>query len=51
MNAFHGIIDPAVGGQWVKRKKWPWELELVYSGKRPEIRPTAKMIFPLPKSS
>lgn len=41
---------PLVGGQWVKGKKWPWELELIYSKKFPEIKPTAKMIFPLPKA-
>ncbi|MFC1868251.1 hypothetical protein ACFL0H_08980 [Thermodesulfobacteriota bacterium] len=42
---------PLVGGQWVKGKKWSYELELTYSGKYPEIKPTADMIFPLPKSS
>ena len=42
---------PLVGGQWVKGKKWPYDLELTYSGNFPEIKPTAKMIFPLPKSS
>ena len=50
-NEKHYCETPLVGGQWVKGKKWPWELELVYSGKQPEIRPTAKMVFPLPKSS
>ncbi len=49
-NEKHYSETPLVGGQWVKGKKWPWELELIYSGKHPEIRPTAKMIFPLPKS-
>jgi branched-chain amino acid transport system substrate-binding protein len=49
-NEKHYCETPLVGGQWVKGKKWPWELELIYSGKHPEIRPTAKMIFPLPKS-
>jgi branched-chain amino acid transport system substrate-binding protein len=49
-NEKHYCETPLVGGQWVKGKKWPWELELVYSGKHPDIRPTAGMIFPLPKS-
>jgi len=49
-NEKHYCETPLVGGQWVKGKKWPWELELVYSGKHPEIRPTAETIFPLPKS-
>jgi branched-chain amino acid transport system substrate-binding protein len=49
-NEKHYCETPLVGGQWVKGKKWPWELELIYSGKHPEIRPTAKMVFPLPKS-
>jgi hypothetical protein len=49
-----GVPDcetPLVGGQWVKGKKWPLELELTNSGKFPEIRQTADMVFPLPKSS
>ena len=49
-NEKHYCETPLVGGQWVKGKKWPWELELIYSGKHPEIRPTAEMLFPLPKS-
>lgn len=49
-NEKHYCETPLVGGQWVKGKKWPWELELVYSGKHPEIIPTAKMFFPLNKS-
>ncbi len=49
-NEKHYCETPLVGGQWVKGKKWPWELELIYGGKHPEIRPTAEMIFPLPKS-
>lgn len=40
---------PLVGGQWVKGKKWPWELEIVYNKKHPEIKKTAEMVFPLPK--
>ena len=40
---------PLVGGQWVKGKKWPWELEIVYNKKNPHIKRTADMIFPLPK--
>ncbi len=40
---------PLVGGQWVKGKKWPWELEIIYNKKHPYIKKTAKMVFPLPK--
>jgi len=50
-NEKHYCATPLVGGQWVKGKKWPYELELTYSGNFPEIKPTADMIFPLPKSS
>ena len=41
---------PMVGGQWVKGKKWPWELEIVENNQYPEIKKTAKLIFPIPKS-
>jgi branched-chain amino acid transport system substrate-binding protein len=40
---------PLVGGQWVKGKKWPWELEIVYNKQNPHIKKTAEMIYPLPK--
>jgi branched-chain amino acid transport system substrate-binding protein len=40
---------PLVGGQWVKGKRWPWELEITSNRKHPEIKKTADMIFPLPK--
>jgi len=40
---------PLVGGQWVKGKKWPWELEITFNKTNPEIPTTAKMIFPMPK--
>ena len=42
-------LTPLVGGQWVKGKKWPWELELVYNREAPSIPTTAKMVFPLPR--
>ena len=48
-NKQHYCETPLVGGQWVKGKKWPWELELIYSGKHPNIKPTAQMVFPLPR--
>jgi branched-chain amino acid transport system substrate-binding protein len=38
---------PFLGGQWVKGKRWPWELETVYNGTYPSIPCTAEMIFPL----
>jgi branched-chain amino acid transport system substrate-binding protein len=43
-------LTPMLGGQWVKGKKWPWELETVYNRDYPSIPLTAKMIFPLPGS-
>ena len=42
-------LTPLVGGQWVKGKKWPWELEIVYNREAPSIPTTAKMVFPLPR--
>jgi branched-chain amino acid transport system substrate-binding protein len=40
---------PLVGGQWVKGKKWPWELQIVYNEGQPQIRKTGEMLFPMPK--
>lgn len=40
---------PLVGGQWVKGKKDPWDLEIVYNKQNPFIKKTADMIFPLPQ--
>jgi len=40
---------PMVGGQWVKGKKWPWELEIVENNQNPEIKKTANLIFPIPR--
>jgi len=40
---------PMVGGQWVKGKKWPWELEIIENNQYPEIKKTAKLIFPIPR--
>ncbi|PKN29449.1 MAG: ABC transporter substrate-binding protein [Deltaproteobacteria bacterium HGW-Deltaproteobacteria-21] len=40
---------PLVGGQWVKGKRWPWELEITSNRQHPEIKKTANMIFPIPK--
>ena len=39
---------PLVGGQWVKGKKWPWDLEIIYNEDHSYIKKTAEMIFPLP---
>ena len=47
-NEKHYAETPLVGGQWVKGKKWPFELQIVYNGRHPEIPTTSKMIFPLP---
>jgi branched-chain amino acid transport system substrate-binding protein len=42
---------PMVAGQWVKGKgKWPWELEIVENNQRPEIKKTAELIFPIPRT-
>ncbi len=49
-NERHFSQTPNVGGQWVKGKKWPWELEIVYNKESPNIPTTAKMVFPIPKS-
>jgi branched-chain amino acid transport system substrate-binding protein len=40
---------PMVGGQWVKGKKWPWELEIVENAQYPDIKKTANLVFPIPK--
>ena len=42
-------VTPMVGGQWVKGKRWPWELETIWNENYPYIQNTAKMIFPLPR--
>lgn len=47
-NTDHYCETPLVGGQWVKGKKWPWELQIVYNSGHPEIPKTAEMMFPLP---
>ena len=45
----HVCETPLVNGQWVKSDKWPYELELIYNKRYPEIPVTAEMIFPLPQ--
>jgi len=47
-NEKHYAETPLVGGQWVKGKRWPWELEIVYNRNHPEIPLTAEMSFPMP---
>jgi branched-chain amino acid transport system substrate-binding protein len=39
---------PLVGGQWVKGKKWPWEIVITYNKEYPQI-PTAGTTQPLKK--
>ena len=39
---------PLVGGQWVKGKKWPWDLQITYNKENPHIPTTGKMVFPVP---
>jgi branched-chain amino acid transport system substrate-binding protein len=48
-NAEHYAKTPMVGGQWVKGKRWPWEIEIVENNQYPEIKKTANMVFPIPK--
>ena len=48
-NEKHYSPTPLVTGQWVKGKKWPWELEIVDNKGYPGIPTTADLIFPLPK--
>jgi branched-chain amino acid transport system substrate-binding protein len=48
-NDKHFCEIPLVGGQWVKGKQWPWDLETVYNKHVPKIPKTAELIFPLPK--
>jgi branched-chain amino acid transport system substrate-binding protein len=48
-NSEHYSETPLVGGQWVKGKKWPWELQIVYNEGHPEIKKTGELSFPLPK--
>lgn len=38
---------PLVGGQWVKGKRWPWELEITNNKNHPEVKKTADMFFPI----
>ncbi len=40
---------PMVGGQSVKGKKRPWELEIVENNQSAEIKKTANLVFPIPK--
>jgi branched-chain amino acid transport system substrate-binding protein len=42
-------LTPLVGGQWVKGKRWPWELQVVYNKESPHIPTTGKMVFPIPR--
>jgi branched-chain amino acid transport system substrate-binding protein len=39
---------PLVGGQWVKGKKWPWEIVITYNKEYPNI-PTAGKTVPIKK--
>jgi hypothetical protein len=40
---------PCVSAQWVKGKKFPWELEIVNNMGVAGIPKTADLIFPIPK--
>ena len=43
-------LTPLVGGQWVKGKRWPWELQVVYNKEATTIPTTGKLVFPIPKA-
>ena len=38
---------PLVSGNWVKGKKWPWDLQITYNKISPHIPLTGKTIFPI----
>jgi branched-chain amino acid transport system substrate-binding protein len=40
---------PLVGGQWVKGRKWPWDLQITYNKENTHIPTTGKMVFPIPQ--
>ena len=40
---------PLVGGQWVKGKRWPWELEIAENNQYPDIKKIANLVFPIPR--
>lgn len=42
-------LTPLVGGQWVKGKQWPWDLQITYNKEHTNIPTTGKMVFPIPK--
>lgn len=42
-------LTPLVGGQWVKGKKWPWDLQITYNKEHTNIPVTGKMVFPIPR--
>jgi branched-chain amino acid transport system substrate-binding protein len=35
---------PLVGGQWVKGKKWPWEIVITYNKEQPSIPAGARTV-------
>lgn len=47
-NEEHYSETPLVGGQWVKGKNWPWEIQIVNNKQSPHIAKTGDMIFPQP---
>jgi branched-chain amino acid transport system substrate-binding protein len=47
-NKEHYCPTPLVGGQWMKGKEWPWDLEIISNKQNPEVPLTKNMIFPLP---
>ena len=49
MNDKNYCALPCASAQWVKGKRFPWELEIVNNMGIAEIPKTAEMIFPIPK--
>lgn len=44
----HCSETPLVGGQWMKGKRWPWELGIVYNKQHPQIPTSTRLVFPIP---
>ena len=43
------VETPIVTCQWIKGKRFPWEMQIIWNNNIPEIPKTGEMMFPLPK--
>jgi branched-chain amino acid transport system substrate-binding protein len=43
------VETPICTCQWVKGKRFPWEMEIIWNNNIPEIPITGKIMFPLPR--